>query len=297
MQSAPLPPRIIEKGLASDRVVIGKLDLGSPRSSQWSKPVGGLKSPSATIRVPSCPAWVIFQSVESPNLRPPPGQPETERTNSDALPAVRFARRIRLFAAAFEVKDEIWIETDIALWHRDSYCWEGMSTILVLGGGVIGLSMAMMLARQGHSVTVLEQDSEPLPGSPEEAWRAWERQGVTQFRLPHYLHPPVRQLLDSNRNTIEIDRAWIARFDALIEGGPEPQPTDPRARVAKALSVAMMYDPDLFRAANEMRSLLALPKEVMARPGLVDRILEVADTHEAVITPGPSRRELLDMLA
>ena len=52
------------------------------------------------------------------------------------------------------------------------------------------------------------------------------------------------------RNTIEIDRAWIARFNALIEGGPEPQPTDPRARVAKALSVAMMYDPDLFRAAN-----------------------------------------------
>ena len=31
-----------------------------------------------------------------------------------------------------------------------------MSTILVLGGGVIGLSMAMMLARQGHSVTVLD---------------------------------------------------------------------------------------------------------------------------------------------
>jgi hypothetical protein len=46
-----------------------------------------------------------------------------------------------------------------------------------------------------------------------------------------------------------------------------------------------------------MRSLLALPKEVMARPGLVDRILEVADTHEAVMAPGPSRRELLDMLA
>jgi hypothetical protein len=35
----------------------------------------------------------------------------------------------------------------------------------------------------------------------------------------------------------------------------------------------------------------------MARPGLVDRILEVADTHKAVMVPGPSRRELLDMLA
>ena len=52
-----------------------------------------------------------------------------------------------------------------------------MSKILVLGGGVVGLSMAMMLARQGHSVTVFERDSEPLPGSPEEAWSAWEGEG------------------------------------------------------------------------------------------------------------------------
>jgi hypothetical protein len=34
--------------------------------------------------------WVIFQSVESPNLHPPPGQPETERPNSDPPPAVLF---------------------------------------------------------------------------------------------------------------------------------------------------------------------------------------------------------------
>jgi 2-polyprenyl-6-methoxyphenol hydroxylase-like FAD-dependent oxidoreductase len=99
------------------------------------------------------------------------------------------------------------------------------------------------------------------------------------------------------RNTIEIDRAWIVRFNALIEGRPEPQPTDPRARVGKALSVAMMYDADLFRAANEIRSLLALPQEVIGRPGLVDRMMEVASTHEAVTPPGPSRKELLDMLA
>ena len=59
----------------------------------------------------------------------------------------------------------------------------------------------------------------------------------------------------------------------------------------------MMYDADLFRAATEIRSLLALPQEVMARPGLVDRMMEVASTHEAVTPPGPSREELLDMLA
>jgi 2-polyprenyl-6-methoxyphenol hydroxylase-like FAD-dependent oxidoreductase len=469
-----------------------------------------------------------------------------------------------------------------------------MSRILILGGGVVGLSTAMMLARQGHSVTVFEHDTAPLPGSPEEAWREWERRGVTQFRLPHYLHPPVGHLLDSHlpdvkeallrvgcitfdvletmpssisdrtpregderfititgrrppieyafasvaerlipvrrgvsvgglltgpsaasgiphvtglrtvdgeevsvdlvvdamgrhskipdwletigarrpieeaeisgfiyytryfrsrtgavpsccsalqtyfhsfslltlpsdaatwsvtvfissddralkklrdpkhwtalvaacplhahwldgepitdvltmggildryrrfvvagvpvatgivsvgdswactnpslgrgiamglmhalgtvevvqqhlddpfalalaqdsmtetrvtpwyRNTVEIDRAQIARFNASIEGRHQPQPTDPRGRVAKALSVAMMYDADLFRAANEIRSVLTLPQEVMARPGLVERIMEVACTHEPVIPPGPSREELLQMLA
>ena len=99
------------------------------------------------------------------------------------------------------------------------------------------------------------------------------------------------------RNTVEIDRAQIARFNASIKGRPEPQQTDPRARLAKALSVAMMYNADLFRAANEIRSLLALPQEVMARPGVVDRIMEVASIHEAVVPPGPSRAELLHMLA
>ena len=35
------------------------------------------------------------------------------------------------------------------------------------------------------------------------------------------------------RNTIEINRGWFARFNALIEGRPEPQPTDPRAHSVK----------------------------------------------------------------
>ena len=49
-----------------------------------------------------------------------------------------------------------------------------MSKILVLGGGVIGLSTAMMLARRGHDVTVFERDSKPLPASPEDAWQVKE---------------------------------------------------------------------------------------------------------------------------
>ena len=99
------------------------------------------------------------------------------------------------------------------------------------------------------------------------------------------------------RNTIEIDRTRLARLKAFIEGRPEPQPTDPPARIANALLVAMMYDADLFRASTEFRSLLAWPQEVLARPGVVDRIMEVAGTHEEVMPPGPSREELLHMLA
>jgi len=92
-----------------------------------------------------------------------------------------------------------------------------MSRILVLGGGVVGLSTAMVLARQGHSVTVFEHDSASLPGSPEEAWSAWERRGVTQFRLPHYLHPPVRHLLDSDLPDVKeaLLRDGCVTFDEL----------------------------------------------------------------------------------
>jgi 2-polyprenyl-6-methoxyphenol hydroxylase-like FAD-dependent oxidoreductase len=71
-----------------------------------------------------------------------------------------------------------------------------MSKILVLGAGVVGLSTAMMLADDGADVTVLERDGEPVPAAPDAAWDRWTRQGVTQFRQPHFLLPAGRQILD-----------------------------------------------------------------------------------------------------
>jgi len=70
-----------------------------------------------------------------------------------------------------------------------------MARIVVIGGGLIGLATALMVAKQGHDVTVLERDPAPPPNTPDEAWDHWIRHGVTQFRQPHYLLPAGLRVL------------------------------------------------------------------------------------------------------
>jgi len=70
-----------------------------------------------------------------------------------------------------------------------------MAAIVVCGGSVVGLCTAMLLARDGHHVTVLERDAAPPPAATE-AWDQWPRPGVGQFHQPHTLHPRFRLILD-----------------------------------------------------------------------------------------------------
>jgi 2-polyprenyl-6-methoxyphenol hydroxylase-like FAD-dependent oxidoreductase len=72
-----------------------------------------------------------------------------------------------------------------------------MASIVVCGGSVIGLSTAMMLARDGHEVTVVEADPDGLPSVPVHAWGDWKRPGVAQFRQPHNLFPAFRQVAEA----------------------------------------------------------------------------------------------------
>jgi 2-polyprenyl-6-methoxyphenol hydroxylase-like FAD-dependent oxidoreductase len=88
-----------------------------------------------------------------------------------------------------------------------------MPKIVVLGGGVCGLAAGMMLARDGHEVTLLERDPEPVPESAEAAWEGWSRGGVVQFRQAHYLQPRGRHVLAEELPDV---------LDALIAAGGLP---------------------------------------------------------------------------
>src|SRR6266567_3027624 len=56
---------------------------------------------------------------------------------------------------------------------------------VVLGGGLAGLAAARLLRRHFPRVVVLERDRRPETASPEDAFAAWERRGVPQFRHSH----------------------------------------------------------------------------------------------------------------
>ena len=71
-----------------------------------------------------------------------------------------------------------------------------MGAVVVCGGSSIGLVTAMMLAADGHEVTVLEADPAPPPATPVDAWEGWERHGVPQFRQPHNLFSGFRRVAD-----------------------------------------------------------------------------------------------------
>jgi len=69
-----------------------------------------------------------------------------------------------------------------------------MSKIVVAGGGICGMAAALMLARDGHDVVVLDRDDAPVPDDAESSW-AWERRSIAQFRLAHVMLPGGHRVL------------------------------------------------------------------------------------------------------
>ena len=103
-----------------------------------------------------------------------------------------------------------------------------MAEVLVIGGGIAGLGATLLLAKDGHQVTLLERDPAPPPASADAAWDDWERRGVGQFRMLHFFLPRFRALLDAElpevATALEADGAnrWnpMELYPDFITGGP-----------------------------------------------------------------------------
>lgn len=102
-----------------------------------------------------------------------------------------------------------------------------MTRIAVVGGGVCGLAAGMLLAGDGHEVTVLERDPAPPPPDPADAWDVWARRGVAQFRQIHYLLPRVRQLLEAELPEVADALGRVAlRHQPLADVATDPRDDD-----------------------------------------------------------------------
>ncbi len=84
--------------------------------------------------------------------------------------------------------------------------------LIVVGGGVAGLGVALAGSRAGHVVTVIERDATPMPNSADAAFE-WDRRGAPQVRHSHAFLARLRNLL--------VDRAPDIAAELLAAGATE----------------------------------------------------------------------------
>jgi 2-polyprenyl-6-methoxyphenol hydroxylase-like FAD-dependent oxidoreductase len=146
-----------------------------------------------------------------------------------------------------------------------------MADVVMVGGGVVGLCGGLLLARDGHRVTVLERDPAPPPAAIDDAWRGWERRGVGQFRMLHYFLPRFREILEAELPDVAraLDDAGALRTNVIdslpahVTGGSRPGDerftalTGRRPVVESAISWLAAREPGLeIRRGAAVRGLL-----------------------------------------
>src|SRR6185312_8123640 len=97
------------------------------------------------------------------------------------------------------------------------------------------------------------------------------------------------------RATLEFDRRRLAEINGEITGQPY-EPGDPAWDFSKALYAAAACDPDVLRAYTSVAALLAMPADVLAEPGMLDKVISVGSAAPRYSAPAPARAELLAAL-
>jgi 2-polyprenyl-6-methoxyphenol hydroxylase-like FAD-dependent oxidoreductase len=126
-------------------------------------------------------------------------------------------------------------------------------SIAVLGGGVAGMASALLLARDGHRVLLLEQDDVSVSQSGDSP--GWERTGVPHFLQPHAMIP---------RGCLELARHFPDVLQSLLDNGANE--IDVRPKIA---GPAKPGDEEL-RYLGVRRPVLewALRRAVLNEPGV-----------------------------
>jgi 2-polyprenyl-6-methoxyphenol hydroxylase-like FAD-dependent oxidoreductase len=94
------------------------------------------------------------------------------------------------------------------------------------------------------------------------------------------------------RLTLWFDRHRLAEIDGDVAGEPY-QTDDQRWPVSKAMLAAALVDPELARGYASVVQLLCTPTELLAQPGVFERVIELGADAPRYPIPGPDRRALL----
>lgn len=87
-----------------------------------------------------------------------------------------------------------------------------MADIAIAGGGPVGLFSALLLARSGHQVVLLESDKDPARSSADEVFFGWRRPGVPQSMHGHVFRGRVGRVLREEAPDV---------LDRLLDSGIE----------------------------------------------------------------------------
>jgi len=135
-----------------------------------------------------------------------------------------------------------------------------------------------------HAVAVIDSISGILD-KPAEIATAWDE--ATRM-----------QAAPSHDATVQFDRVRGPEVEACRLGQADPHdPDDPNVAGACASYSASHYDARVLSWLSEVGSCLSLPMDVLTRPGVFERVIEVALGNPPYVTPGPDRSQLEALLA